>query len=96
MQQSQEATFPEGRVIYEGPQRSSFVSGLPDGDVFFRARVGALPPEATSVLWGPWSEPKRFTVLHHSLGLAAALFSMGALVFLLTLGFLLREARRSP
>jgi hypothetical protein len=42
----------------------------------------------------PWSEPVTVTVAHHPLSRAVAFFTVGALVFLATLGLIVRGARR--
>lgn len=81
LQQADFPEFGEPRVRYEGPDRASFLAGLPEGKHFFRVR--AIDPE--SELAGAWSEPLLVIVEYQSLTFAFALFGIGAVVFLATL-----------
>ncbi len=77
--------FTTPRIVYRGADRASFVSGLPDGTYYCRVRSGN----------GAWSPPLRLTVKHQSLVLAFSLFGIGATVFLLTAGMVVRGARET-
>lgn len=75
-------SFDNKRRIFEGRDESSFVSGLPNGAHYFRVRVRAEDGQT-----GPWSKPHKVIVKHHSLGLSFGLFGLGAVVFALTVAF---------
>jgi len=85
LQQDTVPDFTNARWVYRGPDRASFVSGLPDGTYYFRVRSGD----------GVWSPPLRLAVKHQSLVLAFSLFGIGATVFLLTAGMVVRGARET-
>lgn len=85
LEQARDKTFSTNKKIYEGPDRASFVSGLPDGRYYFRVRS-----ESHS-----WSPALELHVRHHSLSLAFSLFGVGALVFILTVLVVLRGAART-
>lgn len=78
LQQSRDASFDNIRVLYKGSDLASFISGLPNGDYYFRVRTltGSMP--------GQWSETLHLKVIHQSLGLAFTLFGLGAVVFIST------------
>jgi len=90
LQESPAEDFSKARTRYQGPHHSSVFSGLPNGSYHFRVRSRPAGDEP----WGPWSAPQIFSVEHHPLPLAIALFGTGAAVFGLTLAFLLRSARK--
>ena len=89
LQESTSADFSEAYTRYQGPHRSSVVSGLLDGTYYFRvrSRQGERHP------WSSWSATEHFKVEHHPLPLALTLLGLGALVFGLTLAFLFTSAR---
>ncbi len=91
LEQSARADFTEATVTYTGPQSSSVVSGLPNGVRFYRVRHRPAGRES----WGEWSQPKELRINHHSRRVAGGLFGLGAVVFLLTAGFITRAARRT-
>lgn len=76
-------TGAEPRPIFRGDGEELFVSGLGDGEftVFLRDESGALADTIT------------LEVVHQSLTQALWLAALGALVFLLTVGAILRGAR---
>lgn len=85
LEESKSADFSgKTRVLYEGENRSSVISGLPDGKRFYRVRARA----AQDAPWGKWSRIQAFDVKHYSLEFAFMLFASGAFVFACTLGFL--------
>lgn len=61
---------------YTGPLTESFVSGVPTGTAYVRARVRG------SSGWSDWSIPLSVPVRHHSWSKALLLFSLGLIVFL--------------
>lgn len=90
LQQDVSADFPDPITRYRGNDRGSFISGLPEGDFFFRVR--AVRGEGET---GRWSEPLRVTVRYHSLAWAFFLFGIGAVVSLATIGLVVVGDRRS-
>lgn len=78
LEESDVPSFRESRTRYRGPDRASFVSGLPEGTTWFRvrARVDDRP--------GPWSEPVEIVVTYASGATLFRLLSLGAIVFLAT------------
>ena len=90
LEESGTEDFRASRVRYQGFQHGSVLSGLANGAYHFRVRSRASRQQP----WGAWSAPRSFTVVHHGLPLALVLLGTGALVFGLTLGFLLVFSRR--
>ena len=90
LQHAPTARFAAPMTRYRGPQRATVLTGLRDGEHWFRFRVLGDAPRAP----GPWSEPVRFTVRHHSIATATTLFGLGAVVFAATALFLWHEDRR--
>ena len=84
LQQSHEASFETSRTLYKGSDLASFVSGLPDGDYYYRVRTFE---ESGSI--GEWSETLYLKVRHQSLSLAFTLFGLGAIVFISTVVLIL-------
>lgn len=78
-------SFNSARSIYAGPDKATFVSGLADGQYYFRVR------ENTS----PWSQTLVLDVKHHSLALAISLFVVGFVVFGLTTWLVMDGARKT-
>ena len=74
LQQSFTRDFSHPKVIYLGPDRASFISGLQNGSYYYRVRASD----------GEWSEVVIVDVQHQSLKLAFALFGIGGVVFLVT------------
>ncbi len=77
--------FDDARVIYEGGDTSSVISGLPDGEYRFRLRVADADA---------WSDRITVEVEHHSLARAFGFFAVGAAVFLVLIFALLRGRPR--
>lgn len=84
VQKAKTEDFRDPIDLYRGSQKSSFISGLPDGTWYFRVRYRPQQTEA----WSPWSDPCSFTVQHHSLRLALFLFAVGACVFVAMITFM--------
>ena len=92
--QVQMADFPdfrESKPVYIGSDTQTFLSGLHDSTHYFRVRARDAQHQ-----WGPWSVPLGVDVRHHSLALSLTLFGLGAVVFGLTVGFLVSDHSRSP
>lgn len=90
LQRATSSDFADARPCYHGPDRATYISGLADGDYYFRLREyisGGAHSE--------WSQPVEVKVEHHSLNLAFTLFGIGGLVFALTLIVVVRGAART-
>ena len=89
LQQTSDVAFQKAKTIYSGPDRSSFISGLPNGDYRFRVRA-RLDGEA-----GGWSTPVTVQVQHQSLRLAFTLLGLGAIVVLATVTLVIVGNRKA-
>ena len=89
LQESTQKNFHLIRTIYSGPDRASVISGKINGQYYYRVRV-ALQDDRFS----EWSQPILIEVKHHSLQKAWLFFAAGALVFVLTLIFILISSRK--
>lgn len=85
LQQAGTDDFQDARLIYQGPDTASVVSGLPDGDYFYRVRQRGETR---------WSETLHIEVRHHPLNRAFGFFLLGAVMFAATLGILLHGVTR--
>ena len=92
LQEGRRPVFADTDTRYEGPQHSSFVSGLEDGTNYFRVRA-RHPGHPDS--WSEWSPTLEVEVLHHSRGFALTLMAIGGFVFLSTAAFLIAH-RNDP
>lgn len=90
LQQSQDPTFATSKTLYQGDDLGTFLSGLPNGEYYFRLRK--VDERSAEPLSG-WSAPLWLTVEHHPLSLALWLFVLGAVVFALTVFVLLKGVR---
>ena len=79
VQQSTNKDFSKKKIIYKGGDRATFVSGLANGEYYFRIRT-----YNDAMGYGHWSDPVKLDVQHHSLELAFTLFGIGVVVFLAT------------
>lgn len=84
LQRSDSPQFDQPITIYKGPDRASFISGLKDGEYFYRVRAEG----------GVWSTPLKVTVQHPSMNLAFTLSSIGLIVFLITVIVVIRGAAK--
>ena len=89
LQQSSSSSFHISKIVYQGPDRASVISGKPDGQYYYRVR-SLLPDQRMS----DWSQPVQVEVMHHSLARAWLFFALGALVFITTLAFILISAAK--
>lgn len=84
LEQASDPDFKESKLIYEGPDRASFVSGLPNGVYYFRVRA------VEGDKFSQWSPMVSVKVKHHSLAMAFGLASVGIVVFLLTVAVVVK------
>jgi len=90
LQQSTDQSFRRIQSIYRGPDQASVISGQPDGDYYYRVRL-----VSQDVLAGEWSKSVHIKVQHHSMQRAWFFFCAGAIVFIMTLSFIVLSARNS-
>lgn len=82
--------FSDPSDQYRGPDRATFVSGLAEGEYYFRVR--AVAEEGAT---GEWSEPVQVTVQYDSLAQAFLLFGIGAVVSIATVVLVVTGDRRA-
>jgi len=82
--------FSDADDYYRGPDLATYISGLANGNYYFRLREVRAGSGRSD-----WSVPVKVVVEHHSLNLAFTLFGIGGLVFALTLLVVLRGAART-
>jgi len=87
LQQSGYAS-PDFKTIYRGSDSATVITGLPDGNYLFRARL-----INTDGSFSGWNESLKITVEHHSLTRAFGFFLVGAVVFLATLILILSGSK---
>ena len=78
--ESRDPSFENYKVKYEGPDLATFVSGLSNGEYYYRVRAISRENGQKS----GWSKTLSVTVEHHSLKLAFTLMVIGAAVFIST------------
>lgn len=79
LQQSNDPTFKSNKILYEGPDLASFVSGLANGEYYYRVGTKNETHQVSD-----WSTPLHLKVEHHSRRLALALFTTGIIIFFAT------------
>jgi len=84
LQQSTRSDFRDAIDIYLGPDQATVISGLPDGDYFYRVESDTQS----------WSKAFKISVKHHSLAKALGFFSLGAAMFIVMIVLLIKGARR--
>lgn len=90
LQQGTQRDFSSPRVIYAGPDRGTYISGLPNGDFFYRVRaVNVQESENTQ-----WSPPVHRAVKHPPLTFALSVMGVGAFVFISTISMIAVGARK--
>ena len=85
LEQASGPDYADARILYRGRDTSTVVSGLPDGEYRFRLRAAGA---------NEWSDVATVTVEHHSLGRAFSFFAVGAVVFLVLIGTIVRGSVR--
>ncbi len=86
LEQSPSAGFAEPAIRYAGPDGETVLTGLPEGDHYFRVRVSGAPE---------WSEPLLVEVRYISEGRLFALLSLGFAVAALTVAAILTGHAKS-
>ena len=91
VQQSTDATFPRPKKLYEGPDLGTVVTGLAEGDYFFRVRevVSAAAPAEE------WSETLTVRVKYPERKMVAMLMALGLVVFIGTVAVILVGHKRT-
>lgn len=84
LQEARTPGFDHPATVYTGPDRATVISGRPDGSWFYRIR--SLDDQRA----GPWSDPLRVTVAHHSLTRALLFLGLGVTVFIATVLMIVR------
>lgn len=84
LQQSTRSDFRDAIDIYLGPDQATVISGLPDGDYFYRVESDTHQ----------WSKPIEVKVEHHSLAKALGFFGLGAFMFIVMTTLLIKGATR--
>ena len=77
LEKSNDKDFNNSSRLYLGPDYSTFISGLNNGQYYFRIRI----VNESSKTNGPWANPLVLTVEHQSLNFALMLFILGFVVF---------------
>ncbi|MBS3799958.1 MAG: fibronectin type III domain-containing protein [Thioalkalivibrio sp.] len=85
LEQASGPDYANARIVYQGRDTSTVVSGLPDGEYRFRLRAAGADQ---------WSDVATITVEHHSLGRAFGFFAVGAVVFLVLIATIVRGSVR--
>lgn len=91
LQQSKDPAFSKPRKLYEGPDRGTVVTGLPEGEYFFRVRE-ALGTTATPE---DWSETLTVRVEYPARHTVVLLMSLGMIVFVGTVAAILIGYRQT-
>lgn len=93
VQEASSPDFEAAVTAYEGRDRATVMSGREDGEYHYRVR--AHLQDGTT----PWSETVSVRVSHHPLARAFTFFTIGAVVFVATLGLVvggtLRQDRKA-
>jgi hypothetical protein len=89
IQQDHAKEFDTPSTLYRGKDSATVVTGLIDGDYYFRGRLEYADGRRSN-----WSQPLNIRVEHHSLARAFGFFSVGLVVFLATLLLIILGARR--
>ena len=89
IQKSLDSSFSKSTLLYRGKDNASVITGLMDGEYYFRAR-SEYPDGRVSA----WSETVSLSVKHHSLAKATLFFAIGGVVFLATMLLIAFGARR--
>jgi hypothetical protein len=93
LQESMVPDFSDDVLLrYAGPQQATFVSGLADGQHYFRLRQR---PEGEEQGWSSWSEPLEVVFKTHPMALAWTLFGTGGLLVAAVVVFLVVASART-
>lgn len=83
LQESNNADFDSYNIIYQGSDLARVMSGKPNGNYFYRVSNSSNLSNVVKV-----------TVEHHTLIYASLFFTAGAIVFILTLIFIIKGNRQ--
>lgn len=89
LQQADNPAFTDAELRYRGQDAASVVSGMPDGEWYYRAR------SVTGGKVSPWSDTIAIKVAHHPLSRAWLFFGLGTLVFAATLLLIIRGTEQN-
>jgi hypothetical protein len=89
IEQSRKADFSDAKRLYRGTDSASVITGLGNGEYFFRAQF------ADARDGSGWSNPVRLVVEHHPLSRAFLFFFLGVVVFLATVVLIVAGGRRA-
>ncbi|AEG01587.1 hypothetical protein [Methylomonas methanica] len=89
LQQADNPAFTDADIRYRGHDGASVVSGMPDGEWYYRAR------SITGGKVSPWSDTIAVKVAHHPLSRAWLFFGLGTLVFAATLLLIIRGTEQN-
>lgn len=89
LEEADNPAFENASLFYRGADSAAVITGKPDGVWFYRIRALGNPQT------GPWSQPVRVAVEHHSISRALMFFGLGIVVFLATLSMILLGERKS-
>ncbi len=89
VQKSQDPNFAQATTLYRGSDTASVITGLVDGEYYFRARS-----EYPDGSFSAWSKTLSLSVEHHSLTKATLFFALGGIVFLATVLLITFGAKR--
>jgi len=91
LQQSRDAAFSDPKKLYEGPDLGTVVTGLAEGDYFFRVREAMDSTPATK----DWSETLTVRVKYPERRSVVLLMALGLVVFVGTVAAIVIGHRRS-
>ncbi|MES9945375.1 MAG: fibronectin type III domain-containing protein [Candidatus Thiodiazotropha sp.] len=89
IQHAQDEAFSSPSTLYRGNDSASVITGLVDGEYFYRGRM-----ERADGTFSDWSPRVNITVEHHSLFRALSFFLLGCVVFVATLLLIILGAMR--
>jgi len=90
LEESANAQFTTTKIIYEGHDTASIISGRSNGEYLYRVRE----IDTNSKIASEWSTPITISVKHHSLSRALGFFFIGLIVFISTLIAIVRGSKR--
>jgi len=90
IQRSDNPAFQRAVTLYQGEDTGTTITGLADGNYYFRAGSGAMDSGEIS-----WGNSVHLRVEHHPLSRAFLFFGIGVVVFLATLALIIGGSRRA-
>jgi hypothetical protein len=89
LQSSATPDFRQPRTLYVGHDSATTLTGLADGNYYYRIGIATEPPAGMQ-----WSDVVHLEVSHHSMTRAWSFFALGVLVFAGVLVVVVTGARR--